>query len=558
MTDSTRTSRLKAKLVLIGGGAQHEYQLLPGETVIGRSSSAGIQIDVPVASKFHCKIVQQGSAWGLIDLGSQHGTRVNGMPVDATALRHGDQIQIGGLTFYFCPTGAVPAPGSVEIIQPVEISAGAEVARAVPSGRPKLDAAAPAQTHRSGRRPKFFSKGKILAGVGVLLVLVFLGVWVFFPEALSEIRGGLQTIGFEKEQKMKAEVPSQEGSDQRDKARITALVARADALISQGDFAASRILLEEALAIDPESQLVRAKMVEAYMAEGKETGQRGARPTSPLLEPRPLRLYESRWAVIVGVDRYPNMDRRRQLDYAVSDAKAVEKLLVEDLDYEPARIRSLYNQDASKNDVLAALNAFLADAGEEDAVFVFFAGHGHTESTAYGDVGYILPHDGSLDPREMHRNISMTELSEISKRLKVKHVLFAMDCCYGGQLLGRYRASQEQPDRTVNYERLLSLTSRRVRQVLTAGGKGEEVLDGGPFGHSVFTGRFIEALRGNADINDDGFITAAELELYVGDRVFEDARCRGKQQNPQLGKLFSGEGMFVFETNKWKPRKSTD
>jgi uncharacterized caspase-like protein len=264
--------------------------------------------------------------------------------------------------------------------------------------------------------------------------------------------------------------------------------------------------------------------------------------------PRMLKLYDRTWAVVIGIDRYPNLGRRGQLDYAVSDARAVEKLLREELNF--SQIKPLYNQDATKEDILKALNLYLADTGREDAVLVFFAGHGHTEQTPYGDVGYIVPHDGSFESREMYRNISMTELSEISKRIRAKHVFFVMDSCYSGQLLNRYRAGAMKPEKKIDYARLTSLTSQRVRQVLTAGGKGETVLDGGPFGHSVFTGRLIEAIQGKADTNEDGFITATELELYVGEKVFHDARIRGKQQNPQLGKLFAGEGKFVFRTKR--------
>jgi tetratricopeptide (TPR) repeat protein len=43
---------------------------------------------------------------------------------------------------------------------------------------------------------------------------------------------------------------------------------RAAALVSKGDFAGAREALEEALAIDPESQTLQAKMAESWVAEG--------------------------------------------------------------------------------------------------------------------------------------------------------------------------------------------------------------------------------------------------------------------------------------------------
>ena len=66
------------------------------------------------------------------------------------------------------------------------------------------------------------------------------------------------------------------------------------------------------------------------------------------------------------------------------------------------------------------------------------------------------------------------------------------------------------------------------------------MLDGGPGGHSVFTGRFLEIL----DEADD-FITAEEVSTQVKERVFSDARARGHTQTPKSGELF-GLGDFIF------------
>jgi hypothetical protein len=107
-----------------------------------------------------------------------------------------------------------------------------------------------------------------------------------------------------------------------------------------------------------------------------------------------------------------------------------------------------------------------------------------------------------------------------------------------------------------DYNFLKSLAKNSVRQVLTAGGKGQPVLDGGLAGHSVFTGRFIQGLEGEADINEDGFITAEELNFFVRQRVYADVDdivrghpiYRDVEQTPQYGKWF-GEGEFIFRAS---------
>ena len=84
----------------------------------------------------------------------------------------------------------------------------------------------------------------------------------------------------------------------------------------------------------------------------------------------------------------------------------------------------------------------------------------------------------------------MTMLKDdISKKIPAKHVFYVMDACYSG-LLAKTRGKARRSERDYHY--LQEITKEKVRQVLTAGDKGQTVLDGGPNGHSVFTGRFIE------------------------------------------------------------------
>jgi len=100
------------------------------------------------------------------------------------------------------------------------------------------------------------------------------------------------------------------------------------------------------------------------------------------------------------------------------------------------------------------------------------------------------------------------------------------------------RATLSKPSRDFSY--LKAITDEQVRQVLTAGSKGETVLDSGPGGHSVFTGRLIQALE-----NTEDYITARELRQYLKKRVYGDAAARGYTQRPVDGEIY-GTGDFVF------------
>jgi hypothetical protein len=316
-----------------------------------------------------------------------------------------------------------------------------------------------------------------------------------------------------------------------------------------------RKLAQEGNKIDFEAELDLAEGMNdieiiAFNARGTSSQKRSVR-YNPISES----FYNQMWAVVIGIDQYINNDVE-DLNYAVRDAQGVEQLLKSQFNFN--RVISLYNKEATKVNILSALSTKLKDAKPDDGVFVFFAGHGSTgEGITGGPLGYIVPSDGTLDESKYYvNNIPMSTIKEISQTISAKHIFYVMDCCYGGLLL-RSGEKEMEPEKNADYSFLKSLANWRVRQVLTAGGKGQPVIDGGLDGHSVFTGRLIQGLKGDADVNQDGFITAEEINFFVRQRVHLDVRdiVRGHptyqeiEQTPQYGK-WSGEGEFIFTATK--------
>lgn len=250
--------------------------------------------------------------------------------------------------------------------------------------------------------------------------------------------------------------------------------------------------------------------------------------------PAPSRaLYHESWAVIVGIDEYAHWPK---LSYAANDAKAMRDLLVEKYGFKAENVTMLLNQDGTRERILSAIGDSLADPAKvnrEDRVFIFFAGHGATRRLPNGRaLGYIVPVDADATNYQSQA-ISMTNFQDVSEAIPAKHVFFMTDACYSGLAATRGGAQ--------NY--LQEVTKRTARQVLTAGGSGEEVADNGPNGHSIFTWTVMQGLDGRADLNNDGFITASELAAYVGPVVSSLSH-----QTPAFASLPGSDGgEFVFE-----------
>ncbi len=85
----------QARLVVLAGGLVGRRYAVTEEFTIGRSHRAKVQIDKPQLSRVHARIRRVEAGWEIEDLSSLNGTRVNEKRVTKTALRFGDQIQLG-------------------------------------------------------------------------------------------------------------------------------------------------------------------------------------------------------------------------------------------------------------------------------------------------------------------------------------------------------------------------------------------------------------------------------------------------------------------------------
>jgi len=236
--------------------------------------------------------------------------------------------------------------------------------------------------------------------------------------------------------------------------------------------------------------------------------------------------YGRRIGVVIGISRYSRMT---SLEGARRDAVETGRLL-RALGFD--EVFELYDDAATRAGILELVGQKLrSEVREDDLVFVFFAGHGATETLSSGDVrGYLIPVDGSSEDPYV-TGISMETVRDLSNRLPARHVYYAIDACYSGGLLRKTRgeATGSRGD------------PRRAVQVMTAGLEGQQAIERG--GRGLFTTYLIQALEGEADVNGDSMVTASELGWFVANQVGDDSRGR---QTPAYGHL-GGTGEISFQ-----------
>jgi len=252
-------------------------------------------------------------------------------------------------------------------------------------------------------------------------------------------------------------------------------------------------------------------------------------------------IYDNSYALIIGIDKYQNI---RELDYAVKDAEAVQSMLTGSFQFEKDDIRLLKNDKATKITIIQEFSNITKQAGENDRVLIFFAGHGQTEDLPDGgEIGYLLP--VNADNADLYVSaIDMDELRKISLRSKAKHILYLIDACYGGLASVGSRGLASTTPKYID-----KITKYKSRYIISAGGKGEEVIEKAEWGHSAFTKNLLSGLRDMmADSDEDGIITTQELGAYLRKKVTVDS---DNQQTPKVRNLTSDEGEFVFFSSSW-------
>jgi hypothetical protein len=249
------------------------------------------------------------------------------------------------------------------------------------------------------------------------------------------------------------------------------------------------------------------------------------------------------WAVVIGINSYP---KAPQLKYAVDDAKAFQRYLLEQNKIPAENVMLLLNEEASLAKLRSVLGTHLKNkAGKEDMVILFFAGHGATERDVMSPDGdglekYLLPFDA--DPKDLYASsLPMREIAHIFQRIRSERLIFLVDACYSGASGGRTIASSGTRA-TISDAFLDRITSGRGTVILTASGANEVSAESDELGHGIFTYFLLQGLEGDADADKDRMITVDEAFGYLSKHV---PLATGQEQHPMKkgqveGKLILG------------------
>ena len=238
-------------------------------------------------------------------------------------------------------------------------------------------------------------------------------------------------------------------------------------------------------------------------------------------------------ALIIGNNEYKDQQGKWEpLSTAITDAREVARLLEEQYGFTDIKLL----ENATRRDVLLALEELANKSLKNDNVLIYYAGHGFLDDES--NKGFWVPVDanGSDHTTFLRNSTIRDEVSSIASR--VQHTLLISDSCFSGSLLRTASRGISESDYTEKYFEKVS--NKKSVQIMAAGGFEFVDDDYRESGHSPFTYFLINELK----TNNSPMFTVSQLSGNV-----ERAVANNVEQVPESGVLQgAGDelGEFIF------------
>ncbi|NLR91922.1 caspase family protein [Flammeovirga agarivorans] len=242
------------------------------------------------------------------------------------------------------------------------------------------------------------------------------------------------------------------------------------------------------------------------------------------------------WAVIVGVANY--RDEELRLNYTNDDAYKMYAFFKskEGGNIPEDQVILLIDEDATKNGIESSLKELYSQAGEEDAIYFYFSGHGSTQHLVAQDCdATVKPYYetvGNEDIPVVPGLVTHALVKKVMQESKAKYKFCIVDACHSGSLAADKANHSEtiiaNMDAPVQHYQNLSDIDKGEVFILSS--KGEETsVEASSKRQGVFSYFLINALYGQADKNKDLYVTVSEAFAFTRENVRD---YTDKQQTP--------------------------
>ncbi|MEK6743369.1 MAG: caspase family protein [Nitrospirota bacterium] len=240
------------------------------------------------------------------------------------------------------------------------------------------------------------------------------------------------------------------------------------------------------------------------------------------------------WALIIGINDYPNLPPSMQLQAARPDAQEIASVLQKRYGFAKERMIQLYDKKASRDDIILALETLAATVSDKDSLLIYYAGHGEYNKNTKR--GVWIPSDAVQAKQSTF--VSNADIKDYLESIKARHIYTISDSCFSESLMGKTRSLGG--DRAIK-----ELYSARSRWILTSGGL-YPVPDKAKGNHSTFAYHLLRLL----EKNENQYLTPMQIINEIMPLVSNES-----PQTPKSAPVaMAGDegGQFIFTLASFK------
>lgn len=203
------------------------------------------------------------------------------------------------------------------------------------------------------------------------------------------------------------------------------------------------------------------------------------------------------YILTIAIDNYKDKTFN-VLSNAKYDAERFQSILIDKYDFDTIQ-DSLFDEDATRKNIIGALNQLSGSVTNYDNVIIYFAGHGKIHPKT--KKGFWIPFDAVHT--STHNHINNSTVIDCLEGIDAKHLLLISDSCFSGTFI----TASRNIDPEKHYKKLDEKPSRW----LFASGRDEAVSDGKPGCGSPFSNSLIDYL----DNNENSLVSISEIAQQV-------------------------------------------
>jgi hypothetical protein len=239
------------------------------------------------------------------------------------------------------------------------------------------------------------------------------------------------------------------------------------------------------------------------------------------------------WAVLVGVNEYEDEVHYGRLQVCIKDVEAIrDQLVASGVETERVHLLSDHADELpTRDNVLVTLTAVAKATEPDDLLLFYYSGHGDED----GGESYLVARNGKKLALE-DTAVRISRVKQIMEQALARAKVIVLDACHSGANIsgkGPQKMTEEFVRRV--FEQAAGLV------ILSSCQQGEVSYEWRENERSVFTHFLLEALEGQADRDEKGFVTVQDANRHVTNGVRLWASQRKLSQTPTLRAAVAGD-----------------